>query len=215
MTEAQSPRPGCCWRGRQQTQRLYTMYTVCTQCIQWPLLNCLIMLTFWVMTEPQTRLALTRKTAYTKIVHNVRGEFKFKRDYVNKTRMVKVRKKFISYDFCTWSPPMLKHILFWFSHRRLAAAKALMAMVLIARSKLLLNVSWVRGMSAGCSFTFKKRKNSCRRVYKHLDDEFEQPLTSSCFVGCSAHVLSWNESQGLTGEKAAYWPNGWLDRKEY
>jgi hypothetical protein len=27
------------------------------------------------------------------------GEFKFKRDYVNKTRMVIVREKFISYDF--------------------------------------------------------------------------------------------------------------------
>jgi hypothetical protein len=54
-----------------------------------------------------------------------------------------------------------------------------MAMVLIARSNLLLNVSWVRLMSVGCSFTFKKRKNSCRRVCKHLDDEFEQPIMNN------------------------------------
>jgi hypothetical protein len=54
-----------------------------------------------------------------------------------------------------------------------------MAMVLIARSKLLLNVSWVRGMSAVCSVTFKKRKNSCRRVCKNLDDEFEEPLMNN------------------------------------
>jgi hypothetical protein len=35
------------------------------------------------------------------ITRNHVGEFKFKRDYVNKTRMVTVGKKFISYDFCT------------------------------------------------------------------------------------------------------------------
>jgi hypothetical protein len=51
-----------------------------------------------------------------------------------------------------------------------------MAMALIARSKLLLNVSW----SEGCVLSpLRREKNSCRRVCDHLDDEFEQPLLNN------------------------------------
>jgi hypothetical protein len=61
---------------------------------------------------------------------------------MNKTRMVTVRKKIISYYFCTYS----------------LAADALMAMVLIDSSKLLLNVSWVGGCQPGVLSPLRREK---------------------------------------------------------